>query len=102
MKEKDKKETQETEEKPQASNDPARKEERISDLSWRKWEAPRGTRMEKYKKRNGNGRLSNRQNGIPPSWEKRQRGRTAKQWDRERRDLSMSRKRQSAIDFQRN
>ena len=63
------KETQETEEKPhpsQAPNDPARKEERISDLSWRKWEAPQGTRMKKYKKGNSSGRLSNRQNEIPP------------------------------------
>ena len=63
------KETQETEEKSrpsQAPNDPARKKERISDLSWRKWEAPRGTIMKKYKKGNSSRRLSNRQNGIPP------------------------------------
>ena len=30
--------------------DPAKKEEITSDLSWRKWEASRGTRMEKYER----------------------------------------------------
>ena len=49
--------------------DPAKKEEITSNLSWRKWEASRGTRMEKYEKGNGNRRLSNQQNGIPPGWE---------------------------------
>ena len=38
---------------------PSKKEEITSDLSWRKWQASRGTRMEKYEKGNGNGRLSN-------------------------------------------
>jgi len=64
-----KKKNKKTEEKPcpsQEPNDPARREERISDLLWRKWVVPRGTRMKKYKKGNSSGRLSNRQNGIPP------------------------------------
>ena len=47
---------------------------RPSDLSWHKQEASRGTRTEKYEKEKGNRRLSSRQIGVPPRWEKRGKG----------------------------
>ena len=55
--------------------DPAKKEEITNDLSWRKWEAPRGTRMEKYEKGMATNNFQTGRTGFLPDGKK---GRIAK------------------------